>query len=76
MSSPRPILRQLTFFLLAVLLPSTVLLSFGVVLLRQENELNERRLEEGRTFLARAVGDSLFQALEAAYRTPPDGKAK
>lgn len=76
MASPRPIIRQLTFFLLAVLLPSTVLLSFGVVLLRQESELNERRLEEGRTFLARAVGDSLFQALEAAYRTPLDGKAK
>lgn len=69
MVSPRPIIRQLMFFLLAVLLPSTVLLSFGVVLLRQETELGERRLDELRTFAARDVGDSLFQALEAAYRT-------
>gem|GEM_PF-2584480 len=48
MASPRPIIRQLVFFLLAVMLPSAVLLSFGVVLLRQETELNERRLEEPR----------------------------
>lgn len=43
MASPRPIIRQLVFFLLAVMLPSAVLLSFGVVLLRQETELNEPR---------------------------------
>ena len=72
MASPRPIIRQIVFFLLAVMLPSAVLLSFGVVLLRQETELNERRLDELRTFAARDVGDSLFQALEAAYRAPTE----
>ena len=72
MSSPRPIFRQLTFFLLAVLLPSAVLLSFGVVLLRQENELNERRLEELEAFAVRQYGDSLFQTLERAASAVPD----
>jgi signal transduction histidine kinase len=63
----KPIIRRLIFFLMAVLLPSAVLLSFGVVLLKQENELNERRLEELRTFAARDLSDSLFQVLESAY---------
>lgn len=73
---PKPTYRQSAFFMLAVLLPSAVLLSFGVVLVRQEAELNSLRLEDVRTFAARDVADSLFQALELAATSVGDPFSK
>ena len=62
-----PITRQFIFFVLAVMLPSSLLLAFGVVLMRQENELAARRMEETRSSVAREAADSLLKTLEDTY---------
>lgn len=55
--------RQLFFFLLAVLLPSVVLVVFGFVFLRQQTEIAENRAVEQRTALAQATGRELEDRL-------------
>jgi two-component system phosphate regulon sensor histidine kinase PhoR len=55
--------KQLFFFLLAVLLPSAVLVVFGFVFLRQQTELSQTRAADERDAFARDIGRLLEDAL-------------
>lgn len=55
--------RHLFFFVLAVLIPSTVLLVFGGRFLRQEEQLARSRYLESRDQFIGAVADDLYESL-------------
>ena len=55
--------RHLFFFVLAVLIPSTVLLVFGGRFLRQEEQLARSRYLESRDQFLGAVADDLYESL-------------
>ena len=55
--------RQLFFFLLAVLLPSAVLVAFGVLFLAQERQLAANRADEEQAASARDAGRLIEEAL-------------
>jgi two-component system phosphate regulon sensor histidine kinase PhoR len=59
--------RQVLLFLLGVLIPGTVLLAFGVMLVRQETELSERRDADALSIRARTLSDSLGAWLDSRY---------
>lgn len=64
--------RQVLLFLLGVLIPGTVLLAFGLMLVRQETELSERRDADALSIRARTMSDSLGAWLEARYTAAGD----
>jgi len=56
--------KQILFFLIAVILPSLVLIVFTLRMIRQERELAQMRIKEERSRLSREIGENLFVRLE------------
>lgn len=65
--------RRFAFFAVALLLPSLLVAAFGVLLIRQDAELVERRRSDRRALVVRAWSDSLYQRLERAYSSAEPG---
>jgi len=70
--------KQILLFLIAVILPSAVLVFFTTRMFRQERELAEKRARDQRLLLAREFGQSLLEWLERlkleevdVFRNPP-----
>lgn len=64
--------RQVLLFLLGVLVPGTMLLAFGVMLVRQESELSERRDADALSIRARTLSDDLGAWLDGAHAVMTD----
>jgi len=56
--------KQILLFLLAVILPSLVLVVFTLRMMSQERELSRKRMEDERRHTAREIGQHLFVRLE------------
>ena len=59
--------RQVLLFLLGVLIPGVVLLGFGLMLIRQESELSQRRTADLLSIRARTLADSVEAWLETGF---------
>ena len=56
--------KQILLFLLAVILPSLVLVVFTLRMMSQEQELSQKRIEDERRRTAREIGQHLLVRLE------------
>ncbi len=64
--------RQIVLFMLAVILPSTVLVALGVQLVRQEQKLADQQAADERQLIVAQARQTLFAHLEQVRRTVLD----
>jgi len=74
--SLKPRRRQIVLFLVAVILPSTVLVALGVQLVRQEQALADQQLVDERRLIVAEARQTLFTMLEQVQREVFDGVSR